>query len=99
MHRLCITPLVKSDGYESALVQIQVCLPVYDRLLPPIYYPLETVLKTSLRGCLKITYFTQFRRCQKNLILKILGVFLRLNPSSALNLNKLSHFQTASKAR
>jgi hypothetical protein len=25
-----------------------------------------------LRGCLKITYFTQFRCCQKNLILKIL---------------------------
>jgi pimeloyl-ACP methyl ester carboxylesterase len=26
----------------------------------------------TLRGCLKITYFTQFRCCQKNLILKIL---------------------------
>jgi hypothetical protein len=48
------------------------------------------------RGCLKITYFTQFRCCQKNLILKILDVFLRLNSSSALNLNKLSNFQTAS---
>jgi hypothetical protein len=60
---------------------------------------LEAVLKPRLRGCLKITYFTQFRCCQKNLILKILDVFLRLNSSSALNLNKLSNFQTASKTR
>jgi hypothetical protein len=44
-----------------------------------------------------MAYFTQFLRCQKNLILKILRVFLRLNSSSALNLNKLSHLQTASK--
>ena len=48
---------------------------------------------------MKITYFTQFRRCQKNLILKILDVFLRLNSSSALNLNKLSNLQTASKGK
>jgi hypothetical protein len=30
----------------------------------------------ELRGCLKITYFTQFLFCQKNLILKLPGVFL-----------------------
>ena len=51
----------------------------------------------NLRGCLKIAYFTQFLCCQKNLILKILDVFLWLNSSSALNLNKLSNFQTASE--
>jgi hypothetical protein len=54
------------------------------------------VSKPALRGCLKMTYFTQFLCCQKNLILKIRRVFLRLNSSSALNLNKLSNFQTAS---
>ena len=53
----------------------------------------------SLRGCLKITYFSQFRCCRKNLILKILDVFLRLNSSFALNLNKLSNFQTASNVK
>jgi hypothetical protein len=63
-------------------------------LLMQIIYHVR--LLNKLRACLKITYFTQFRCCQKNLILKIIDVFLRLNSSSALNLNKLSNFQTAS---
>ena len=49
-----------------------------------------------LRACLKIAYFAQFRCWLKNLILKILNVFLRLNFSTALNFNKLSNFQTGS---
>ena len=55
-----------------------------------------SVIELVLRGCLKIIYFTQFLCCQKNLILKILCVSLRLDSSSALNLNKPNNFQTTS---
>ena len=59
----------------------------------------ELTTRHLLRACLKIAYFAQFLCWLKNLILEILNVFLRLNSSSALNLNKLSNFQTASKRR
>ena len=51
-----------------------------------------------LSACLKITYFAQFLCWLKNLILEIRNVFLRLNFSTALNFDKLSHFQTGLSA-
>jgi hypothetical protein len=46
---------------------------------------------------LKITYFTQFKVLSEEFNPQNTIVFLRLNSSSALNLNKLNNFQTASK--
>jgi hypothetical protein len=49
----------------------------------------------ELRGCLKITYFTQFLRCQKNLILKILCVFLKVKFFFRLELEQTKQFSNS----
>jgi CheY-like chemotaxis protein len=57
---------------------------------------LAAIERNVLRSCLKITYFTQFKVLSEEFNPQNTCVFLRLNSSSALNLNKLSNFQTAS---
>jgi hypothetical protein len=49
----------------------------------------------GLRDCLKITYFTQFLCCQKNLILKILGVFLKVKFFFRLELDQTKQFSNS----
>jgi hypothetical protein len=49
----------------------------------------------AVRGCLKITYFTQFLCCQKNLILKILSVFLKVKFFFRLELEQTKQFSNS----
>jgi DNA-binding response OmpR family regulator len=58
---------------------------------------LAAIERNVLRSCLKITYFTQFKVLSEEFNPQNTCVFLRLNSSSALNLNKLSNFQTDSE--
>lgn len=56
----------------------------------------KAYIRMIYRGCLRITFLTQFLCWLKYSILEIQNVLLRLNFSSASNWNKLSNFKTAS---